>query len=214
MQCYGLFILLVHSLAKNLANATFSRSQKLHLARTLCTKLLLNIHSKQQLRTIVSENDCHCSFLLSMRKITGLNTQHPKTGQTIEHLSVIPTGIWIPLWKFCNLGLVRQQVRWCIIFRGALLCNFILKNYLIFPSWRFYFHIRPASNIRFWMKNHGMYMYYFLFLFETFPQNRFCQLAVLFCSVSKKRMCENYYVSFPCKFLQNDVRFWLWWVFL
>ena len=30
MRFYGLFILLVRSLAKNLANATFYRSQKLH----------------------------------------------------------------------------------------------------------------------------------------------------------------------------------------
>ena len=77
------------------------------------------------------------------------------------NVSIIPTGIWLPFWKFHNLGQVKQQVRWCIIFRGALLCNFILKNYLIFPSWRFYFHIRPASDIKFWKQNHGLLFLFF-----------------------------------------------------
>ena len=76
-------------------------------------------------------------------------------------LSQFSTEFCKPLWKFHSLGQVKQQVRWCIIFRGALLCNFILKNYLIFPSWRFYFHIRPASDIKFWKQNHGLLFLFF-----------------------------------------------------
>ena len=51
-------------------------------------------HSKQQPRTILSENSCHLvnllsfassSFFLSMRKIMWLNSQQPKTRGHVKH---------------------------------------------------------------------------------------------------------------------------------
>ena len=55
-------------------------------------------HSKRQPRTILSENSCHfvnlhsfasSSFFLSLRKITWLNSQQPKSRGHVEHHSIL-----------------------------------------------------------------------------------------------------------------------------
>ena len=65
------------------------------LVFSYCELSHMIFHSKWQPRTILSENSCHfvnllsfarSSFFLSMRKITWLNSQQPKTRGCVEHL--------------------------------------------------------------------------------------------------------------------------------
>ena len=58
MRFYGLLILLVRPLAKNLANATFSRSQKLHKAITLCN--IFSNHNHVYLLVLNSQGHLSC----------------------------------------------------------------------------------------------------------------------------------------------------------
>ena len=72
------------------------KAEQIHKMTTIFTR---------QPRTILSENSCHfvnllsfasSSFFFSLRKITWLNLQQPKTRGHVEHLSI---SLWMIFWQ-------------------------------------------------------------------------------------------------------------------